>query len=298
LEVIETDSSATAAAVFQGYSDGGFVTKNVLEARNELGQTMVTFGGSNLAGAGDYGSINFFGTATVAQNGYSFGDFTWVNDSGEGSGDLRTGTMRVYRDGAWNQGTFQLVLRSGGSFTTPLSVKHTGQLSLDQSVAPTVANQLSRSGNDLQFHDGTAARSLFNKLRKNSAGTVFSRPQLNLIEGTNITLTVADDAGNGEIDITINASGGGSGNSVTTTCAFGGSFTDKAQTVVTGQAWVTVNSEIIAQVLTPSGTDPDEIRLLDFKPVISDLVAGNGFTVTLYSEPEARGDYSVMCIGV
>lgn len=90
---------------------------------------------------------------------------------------------------------------------------------------------------------------------------------------------------------------GGGGNSVTATVAFGASFTDKAQTVVTGESWVTLTSNIIPQVLTPSGTDPDEMRLLDFKPVISDLVAGDGFTITLYSEPEAKGDYSVMCIG-
>lgn len=88
------------------------------------------------------------------------------------------------------------------------------------------------------------------------------------------------------------------GNSVTATLAFGASFTDKAQTVVTGQTWVTAASEIVAQVLTPAGTDPDEMRLLDFVVVISDLVAGTGFTATLYSEPEAKGDYSVMCIGV
>lgn len=88
------------------------------------------------------------------------------------------------------------------------------------------------------------------------------------------------------------------GNSVAVTCDFGASFTDKAQTVVTGQTWVTASSEITAQVLTPSGTDPDEIRLLDLRPVISDLVAGTGFTVTLYSEPEAKGSYTVMCIGV
>jgi hypothetical protein len=91
---------------------------------------------------------------------------------------------------------------------------------------------------------------------------------------------------------------GGGGNSVTVACDFGASFTDKAQTVVTGQAWVTANSEIVAQALTPSGTDPDEMRLLEFEPVISDLVAGDGFTVTLYSEPEAKGTYSVMCMGV
>jgi hypothetical protein len=46
-------------------------------------------------------------------------------------------------------------------------------------------------------------------VRKNSAGTVFERRRLNFIEGTDITLTVADDAGNDEVDITIAASGGG-----------------------------------------------------------------------------------------
>lgn len=40
-------------------------------------------------------------------------------------------------------------------------------------------------------------------VRKNSAGTSFQRKRLNLIEGTNITLTVSDDAGNDELDITI-----------------------------------------------------------------------------------------------
>lgn len=114
-----------------------------------------------------------------------------------------------------------------------------------------------------------------------------------LVAGTNITLTYNDGADT----LTIAASGGG-GNSVTASLDFGASWNDKAQTVVTGQTWVTTNSEIIAQVLCPSGTDPDEIRLLELKPVISDLVAGTGFTVTLYSEPEAKGTYSVMCVGV
>lgn len=99
-------------------------------------------------------------------------------------------------------------------------------------------------------------------------------------------------------DGTFAAPASGSGNSVDVECIFGPTFTDKAQTVVTGQAWVTADSEIVAQVLTPSGTDPDEIRMLSFDPVISDKVAGDGFTVTLYSEPEAKGSYHVMCIGV
>lgn len=48
-------------------------------------------------------------------------------------------------------------------------------------------------------------------VRKNSAGSVFKRRRINLIEGTGVTLTVADDSGNEEVDVTIAASGGGGG---------------------------------------------------------------------------------------
>ena len=92
--------------------------------------------------------------------------------------------------------------------------------------------------------------------------------------------------------------GGGSGNSTTQTVDFGSTFNDKAQIVVTGQSWVTTTSEIVAHVKTPTTIDPDEMRLLEFTTVISDLVNGVGFTLTVYSEPEATGTYDVMCIGV
>ena len=88
------------------------------------------------------------------------------------------------------------------------------------------------------------------------------------------------------------------GNAVAVTVAFGGGFTDKAQTVVTGQAWVEAGSNIVASVLCPAAVDPDEMYLLDLRPTVSDLVAGVGFTVTVYSEPQASGDYTVNCIGV
>ena len=83
----------------------------------------------------------------------------------------------------------------------------------DAAADATAAGRIRRNGTAIQYHDGTAARNLFNKVRKNSTGTIFSRSQLNFIEGTNITLTVADDAGTGEIDITITAAGGGAGES-------------------------------------------------------------------------------------
>jgi len=46
---------------------------------------------------------------------------------------------------------------------------------------------------------------------KDNGSTVATRPVINLHEGANVTLTVTDDAGNNEVDITIAASGGGGG---------------------------------------------------------------------------------------
>lgn len=58
-----------------------------------------------------------------------------------------------------------------------------------------------------EFYNGSAWAPLaFATLRKNSTGTVYARKRINLIEGTGVTLTVADDSGNDEVDITIAAS--------------------------------------------------------------------------------------------
>ncbi len=58
------------------------------------------------------------------------------------------------------------------------------------------------------INDGVAAAAL--DVAKNNV-LVGTRPRLNLIEGTNVSLTIIDDAGNNEVDVTINASGGGGG---------------------------------------------------------------------------------------
>lgn len=44
-------------------------------------------------------------------------------------------------------------------------------------------------------------------VRKNSGANVGSRARLNFIEGTGTTLTITDDAGNDEVDITITSAG-------------------------------------------------------------------------------------------
>lgn len=104
---------------------------------------------------------------------------------------------------------------------------------------------------------------------------------------------VASRLGN-TVSVTIGGGGGGSGNAVTASVDFGASFTDKA-TVTVSEAWVTATTNIAVHVL-PSA-DPDELYLLDIKPVVSNRTIGS-FDLTLYSEPEARGVYEVMCIGV
>lgn len=44
------------------------------------------------------------------------------------------------------------------------------------------------------------------------AGAIIGvRKTINLIEGTNVTLTVADDPANDRVNVTINSSGGGGG---------------------------------------------------------------------------------------
>ena len=76
------------------------------------------------------------------------------------------------------------------------------------SAADTDEVELNQSGTSKR-----AALSLVRKVkvRKNSAGSTYTRSRLNLIEGANVTLTVADDSTDDEIDVTIAASGGGGG---------------------------------------------------------------------------------------
>jgi len=47
-------------------------------------------------------------------------------------------------------------------------------------------------------------------VRRNSGGSTFIRRRINLIEGTNVTLSLADDSTDEEVDVTINAPGFGS----------------------------------------------------------------------------------------
>lgn len=91
------------------------------------------------------------------------------------------------------------------------------------------------------------------------------------------------------------ASATGAPNAVQVVVDFGSSFTHFSQTVVTGEAWVTVSSVITASL---TNTNPVEASLFQFSLVVSDLVAGDGFTLSVYTPVEAKGTYTFNCIGV
>lgn len=84
------------------------------------------------------------------------------------------------------------------------------------SLVSDLAAKASTSHNDTHATGGADAFSVGDLLdaiarvtvRKNTGADAGSRRRLNLIEGTNVTLTVADDAAGEEVDVTIAAAGG------------------------------------------------------------------------------------------
>lgn len=104
------------------------------------------------------------------------------------------------------------------SATSPITLSAAGAIGLTQNGGTDVTADLEEETHVSEHQDGGADELAVTGLsglladvqkvgvRKNSTGTVFTRQQINLIEGSNITLTVADDAGTPEIDVTITAS--------------------------------------------------------------------------------------------
>lgn len=119
-------------------------------------------------------------------------------------------------------------------------------------------------------------------VRKNSGANIGTRARLNFIEGTNITLTVADDAGGDEVDVTIAAASGGGLNSGQTTVDFG-SFPGKsdASVTITGQTTILSGSIVNAWILPAATADhsSDEHLVETLKVLPGNIIAGTGFTI-------------------
>jgi hypothetical protein len=126
-----------------------------------------------------------------------------------------TGITWTYNDAG---GTLTPAVSLGSFSTTNLS-EGTNLYFTDERAQDAVGTSLTDSSTiDFTYTDGSnqiSAAVIANtstqkiEVTKNSGAVVGTRKQLNFIEGTNVTLTIADDAGNDQVDITIAASGGG-----------------------------------------------------------------------------------------
>ena len=74
-----------------------------------------------------------------------------------------------------------------------------------------VSNGDGVSGNPTVSLPSTVTTNARVAVSRNSAATTGTRRRINFIEGSNVTLTVTDDSGNEEVDVTIASSGGASG---------------------------------------------------------------------------------------
>ena len=96
--------------------------------------------------------------------------------------------------------------------------------------------------------------------------------------------------------LTLPLADGGAINALAVVVDFGASFNQWAQTVVTGQDWVTADSKIIPTIRPAAGKEMETV-LFNFRPVISNVVAGVGFTLSVFTDVRAKGQYTFDCIG-
>lgn len=128
----------------------------------------------------------------------------WLDTS---TGDIYIATDVTAGAAVWEQ------INGGGGGGAPTTADYLvgtaqGALSAEIVVGTTPGGELGNTWASPTVDATHAGSNHLQPVRKNSAGTVFTRRQLNLIEGSNVTLTVADDAGNDEVDITIAAAAG------------------------------------------------------------------------------------------
>jgi hypothetical protein len=126
-------------------------------------------------------------------------------------------------------------------------------------------------------------------VRKNSGTDVGTRKRLNLIEGTNITLTVADDATDNEVDVTITGTGGvtseGEGHITILPYNYSG---------ITAGTWVIYISTAQALNFLFENSSAAQNDQVDYKAY---LAAGTYTLVVLHEKYNNRGIISILING-
>ena len=129
------------------------------------------------------------------------------------------------------------------------------------------AAPLQISGTQLQFNQSANLNNNARvTVRKNSGSNTGTRRRLNFIEGSNITITTADDATDEEIDITISATGGGGsgvsdGDKGDITVSNGGTVWTIDPDVVTFAKMQDINAGRLIGRDGPGTGDPGEITV-------------------------------------
>jgi hypothetical protein len=143
------------------------------------------------------------------------------------------------------------------------------------------------------YYNKTASAAKINV--KKAGSTIGTRAGINLIEGTNVTLTVADDSGNDEVDVTIAASGGAGGGtwgSITGTLAdqtdLDSALGGKQATLVSATNIKTINStsllgsgDIAVQETLVSGTNIKTINSTSLLGSGNISISGSSPTTTV-----------------
>jgi hypothetical protein len=161
----------------------------------------------------------------------------------------------------------------------------------------TATTTITAAGVGVDVNNNTSTQKI--EVAKNSGANIGTRKQLNFVEGANITLTIADDAINDQVDITIEASGGGGGtvNTGQVLVDFGAGETDIVQTTVAA-GWVTPSSVILCNAVAIDTADhtADEVVVEKIQAYSTNLVNGVGFDIITASAGDSGtswGKYNI-----
>lgn len=125
-------------------------------------------------------------------------------------------------------------------------------------------------------------------VRKNSAGPVSTRRRLNLIEGSNVTLTVTDDGAAEEVDVIIAAASGGG--SVSSAVVNVPSPTTEAEVTITDAG---ITALMLAVVTWGAVTDDDENSPAMDNVRFSAVCGAGVIAVTMSADSEIVGDFKL-----
>lgn len=191
----DAGNTISAAVIANSSTQKIEVTKNsgaVVGTRKQL--NFIEGSGATLTIADDAGNDQVDITIAVAGGGVSDGDKGDITVSGSGATFTIDNDVVTYAK-MQNMTTSRLLGRTTAGSGDPEEIS--------------AGTGLSLSAGSLSVSNDTTTQKV--EIVKNSGAVISTRKQLNFIEGTNVTLTIADDAGNNQTDITIAASGGGGG---------------------------------------------------------------------------------------